>query len=213
MRQQRMLANMALIETRDRAADEERMRIRQEDAQKGKMIVLTTVSTPRPLIYVKRKLACGTRSMRLGVQGSWIVVYLSKQMAQKYDLPLSLLPPNCRRQRQYLLQCLLRLQMSLRQVLSNERTMPAEEGQNGIIKYRSICNSQLCRYSNAEGNGVACDIVEYCGDWKLGAKCQSKSMRQGLEVLATFCKGLYTVGCVRCVWLYMVHGFHFIGFP
>jgi hypothetical protein len=45
VRQQRVLANVALIEARDRAEDQERMRIRQEDAQKALQRASSDVSS------------------------------------------------------------------------------------------------------------------------------------------------------------------------
>jgi hypothetical protein len=44
-RQQRVLANVALIEAKDRAEDQERMRIRQEDAQRALQRALSNVSS------------------------------------------------------------------------------------------------------------------------------------------------------------------------
>jgi len=44
-RQQRVLANVALIEARDRAEEQERLRIRQEDTQKALQRALTDVSS------------------------------------------------------------------------------------------------------------------------------------------------------------------------
>ena len=167
------------------------------------------------LIYREnKKIVWKTRWKRLLQGKCWMVmIYLPKRMAQKYDLLLSLLPPNLKRRRQYLLPRLLHLRMSLEIVVSGGNT---NANRRRLIRSHWI-QLNLKALKRRSQQTV---VIHYL--WcRLGLqrrkvgfpKPEEEEDKRRITSLSERCFAsvCYLVNCVNPFWLYyMVCGFHSI---